>query len=65
MCVGHLCTGGEDKRALIWDLTMQPTVKEPILEYEAPYEINQLSWSYTQPEWIACAFHNSVQILRV
>ena len=38
---------------------------DPILAYSAGAEINQLQWSSTQPDWIAIAFANKLQILRV
>lgn len=58
--------GGDDKQALIWDLQSMPkAIEEPILAYAAEGEINQLNWSTSQPEWIAIAFTNKLQILRV
>lgn len=57
------------RQALIWDLTSmtQPTDGglDPILAYSAGAEINQLQWSSTQPDWVAIAFDNKLQILRV
>eukprot|EP01105_Mastigella_eilhardi_P002557 TRINITY_DN1319_c0_g3_i1.p1 TRINITY_DN1319_c0_g3~~TRINITY_DN1319_c0_g3_i1.p1 ORF type:complete len:349 (+),score=97.67 TRINITY_DN1319_c0_g3_i1:46-1047(+) len=62
----HLCTGGEDKQALIWDISSLPSAVEfPILQYEAELEINQLHWSACQPEWIGAAVGNKLQTLRV
>jgi len=69
----HICTAGDDSQALIWDLSsmQQPVVEggmdpfDPILAYSAGAEINQLQWSSTQPDWIAIAFANKLQILRV
>jgi WD repeat-containing protein 68 len=61
-------TGGDDKQALIWDLTPIATsnVLEPILAYNAgESEINTLNWSGSQPEWVAIAFGQKLQILRV
>ncbi|KAH3766358.1 hypothetical protein Pelo_1781 [Pelomyxa schiedti] len=50
---GHICTGGEDKQALIWDLGNLPKpVDFPILQYEAEAEISQLQWSSLQTDWI-------------
>lgn len=62
----HLCTGADDRQALIWEVT--PTGKnitEPILAYQAEGEINTLQWSSAQPEWVAVAFNKKLQILRV
>ncbi|KAH8963124.1 hypothetical protein BDL97_05G136500 [Sphagnum fallax] len=65
----HICTAGDDSQALIWDLsTMSQPVDgglDPILAYTAGAEINQLQWSSTQPDWVAIAFSNKLQILRV
>jgi WD repeat-containing protein 68 len=62
----HVCTAGDDRQALIWDVSHLPKpVDEPILAYNAAAEINQLQWSVTQPDWIAIAFEKKLQILRV
>eukprot|EP00163_Fabomonas_tropica_P021482 TRINITY_DN3753_c0_g1_i1.p1 TRINITY_DN3753_c0_g1~~TRINITY_DN3753_c0_g1_i1.p1 ORF type:complete len:292 (-),score=47.17 TRINITY_DN3753_c0_g1_i1:358-1233(-) len=62
----HLCTGGDDAQALIWDLSSLPKqIEGPILAYGADEQINQLQWSSTQPDWIAIAFGSKLQILRV
>jgi DDB1- and CUL4-associated factor 7 len=65
----HMCTAGDDSQALIWDLSTMNQPPEggldPILAYSAGAEINQLQWSASQPDWIAIAFRNSLQILRV
>eukprot|EP00011_Vannellida_sp_DIVA3-517-6-12_P014096 CAMPEP_0114612354 /NCGR_PEP_ID=MMETSP0168-20121206/4579_1 /TAXON_ID=95228 ORGANISM="Vannella sp., Strain DIVA3 517/6/12" /NCGR_SAMPLE_ID=MMETSP0168 /ASSEMBLY_ACC=CAM_ASM_000044 /LENGTH=322 /DNA_ID=CAMNT_0001823337 /DNA_START=173 /DNA_END=1138 /DNA_ORIENTATION=- len=58
----HLCTAGDDRQALIWDLSRLPQrVEEPILAYNAGAEVNQLQWSALQPSWIAIALQSSVQ----
>jgi len=62
----HVCTAGDDKQALIWDLSAMPkTIEDPILSYSAEAEINQLQWSSGQPDWIAVGFGSKLQILRV
>jgi len=62
----HICTGGDDSQALIWDLaTMPKPITEPILAYNAEQEINTLQWSASQPEWVAITFNKKLQILRV
>lgn len=38
---------------------------DPILAYNAGAEVNQLQWSSWNPDWIAIAFSNKLQILRV
>jgi WD repeat-containing protein 68 len=62
----HLCSAGDDRQALIWDLSAMPRpVEDPILAYSAEAEINSMSWSTAQPDWIAIAFAKKLQILRV
>lgn len=62
----HICTGGDDAQALIWDLSAMPKpITEPILAYNAEAPINTLQWSQAQPEWVAITFDKKLQILRV
>jgi WD repeat-containing protein 68 len=62
----HICTAADDRQALIWDLSKMPKpIQDPILAYNAEAAINQLQWSSTYPDWIAIAFGQSLQILRV
>lgn len=66
----HLCSGGDDGQALIWEVDNGSGVVggdgvDPILAYSAGWEINQLQWSVGQPSWIGIAFANKVQLLRV
>ncbi|WCJ19176.1 Transducin/WD40 repeat-like superfamily protein [Euphorbia peplus] len=63
----HICSAGDDSQALIWDL---PTVAgpngiDPMSMYFATSEINQLQWSVANPDWIAIAFANKMQLLKV
>lgn len=69
---GHLCSVGDDGRALIWDVAAAATAApapaegvDPVLVYTAEAEINQVKWSAAQPEWVAVAFGNKAQLLRV
>jgi WD repeat-containing protein 68 len=63
----HICTGGDDNQALIWDLSQlgQKQISDPILAYYAESEVNQLQWSKAQPDWVAICFDKKLQILRV
>jgi len=62
----HICTGGDDSQALIWDLSGTPKPEEePVLAYTAEAEINNLQWSSVQSDWIAITFANKLQLLRV
>ncbi|CAN4089457.1 unnamed protein product [Withania somnifera] len=63
----HICSAGDDGQALIWEL---PTVAgpngiDPMSVYSAGAEINQIQWSAAQPDWIATAFSNKLQLLKV
>lgn len=63
----HICSAGDDAQALIWEL---PTVAgpngiDPMSMYSAGSEINQLQWSAGLPDWIAIAFANKMQLLKV
>jgi len=62
----HICTAADDRQALIWDLSNIPKpIHDPILAYNAEAAINQLQWSVAHPDWIAIAFGQTLQILRV
>ena len=62
----HICTGGDDSRAIIWDLSPLPKkIEDPILAYNATSEINNLMWSSTEPDWVAITCGTKIQILRV
>jgi len=62
----HICTGADDRQALIWEIAHTgKNITEPILAYQAEAEINTLTWSAAQPEWVAIAFNKKMQILRV
>ena len=62
----HITTAGDDKQALIWDLSPFPNpIQYPSLAYRAGGEINQLQWSAAHPSWIAITFSNYLQLLRV
>nr|AOZ56909.1 transcription factor WD40 [Narcissus tazetta] len=66
----HLCSGGDDGQALIWELPAGVVGTagdgiDPVLGYTAGAEINQLQWSVGQPDWIGIAFANKMQLLRV
>jgi WD repeat-containing protein 68 len=63
----HICSAGDDSQALIWEL---PTVAgpngiDPMSMCSATSEINQLRWSAALPDWIAIAFSNKMQLLKV
>lgn len=65
----HICSVGDDSQAFIWELPLPPGAGpngiDPMSMYSAGSEINQLQWSPAQPDWIAIAFSNKMQLLKV
>ncbi|GJY61741.1 protein transparent testa GLABRA 1 [Tanacetum coccineum] len=65
----HICSGGDDSQALIWELPAvagsNGTGIDPLSMYTAGAEINQVQWSASMPDWIAIAFDNKLQLLKV
>lgn len=62
----HLCSAGEDSQAYIWDVSKMPEdIKQPILAYSAEAEVNNLTWSAANPDWIAINFADKMQLLHV
>ncbi|KAL5739999.1 hypothetical protein ACOSP7_028881 [Xanthoceras sorbifolium] len=71
-CIGRqLCSVGDDSTALIWEVlgTEFPSENggnlEPLMWYGSGAEINQVRWSSTELDWIAIAFLNKLQLLKV
>lgn len=64
---GHLCTAGDDRQALIWDLGRNAAgvALEPALSYQAASEVVALQWSTLSPEHIAICYDSYAQILHV
>ena len=63
----HICTCGEDKQALIWELSrLSPTpIEDPILAYQAESEINNMCWSRNYSDWVAIAFGDKMQMRKL
>lgn len=64
----YVCTGSDDRRALIWDLhkaTMVNRGLEPSLSYLAAAEVVSLEWSTLSQDHIAICYTDEAQILRV
>ena len=65
----HLCTGGDDGQALIWDISSNSGAaareEDPILAYNASGEINQLQWDGAREHWVGICFNKAVQVVRV
>lgn len=70
--MGHqICSVSDDTRAMIWEV-VKPGVQsdgggnvEPEMWYEATAQINQVRWSAMELDWIAIAFLNKLQVLKV
>lgn len=63
----HICTAGDDRQALIWDLGSGAgnIDLEPSLKYLAAAEVVALQWSALSPEHIAICYDTCAQILHV
>ena len=62
----HICTCGDDRQALIWDITTKNMIiEDPILAFSAAGEINQLQWDSSHEDWVAICFLDCMQILKV
>lgn len=74
---GHLCSAGDDGAVLIWDVGALAAAggrhgvapgdpgPDPILAYAAGAEVGAVQWSAAQSDWVAIAFGNQAQVLRV
>lgn len=67
----QLCSGGDDSRALIWEVVGTDLKSEihgdvePAVWYGSTAEINQVRWSPMELDWIAIAFSKKLQVLKV
>lgn len=66
----HLCTAADDRQAFIWDLGSDAGLArdgglDPILAFDAGEPVLQLQWSAAHPDWVAIAFQDTIQVLRV
>ncbi|XP_075485268.1 protein TRANSPARENT TESTA GLABRA 1-like [Primulina tabacum] len=63
----HISSGGDDGQAFLWELPILSGTNgiDPMYMYSAGSEINQLHWSAAQPDWIAVALENKMQMLKV
>jgi len=62
----YLATGGDDRQALVWDLTNLPQpIKNPYLSFETDEEVNALQWSTLHPEWVSMVHGKYLQVVRV
>lgn len=61
----HICSAGDDSRALIWDLRKSTEeIKDPMMVYDATAPIINLNWS-THAEWICIGFENNIELLKL
>ena len=62
----HVCTVADDRQVLIWDVNSKSRpVEEPILQYVAHSEINNVEWNGVHKDWVGICFDSYVQILRI
>ncbi|KAJ1564540.1 ddb1 and cul4 associated factor 7 [Nowakowskiella sp. JEL0078] len=69
----HLCSVGDDRQTLVWDIAQASRSKtaggssgaEPILMYPSPGEVNSMSWASSHPDWVSVAWGSTVQALRL
>ncbi len=62
----HLATGGDDKQALIWDLTSMPMpITDPYLVYSPDAEVNTVQWCAGKADWVALAAADKLEVVRV
>ncbi len=62
----NICSVGDDKSALIWDIQLISNKSEdPIMSYSANFEIENVSWSESNDEWIGINGANTLQLLKV
>nr|KAJ3421073.1 ddb1 and cul4 associated factor 7 [Polyrhizophydium stewartii] len=64
----HICTTSDDCNALVWDITHMPKhkrIRDPVLAYQAPAEINNLSWSTVLTDFVAISHGRQVQALKI
>ena len=65
---GHtLCCVGEDQRAMIWDINVDPLIPPtPQMTYDAAEApINGVSWSRSFEDWVAITFGTKASLLLV
>jgi DDB1- and CUL4-associated factor 7 len=61
----HLCSVGDDSRALIWDLReTNKEIKYPMMVYDADAPIINLNWS-GHAEWICIGLENNIELLKL
>ncbi len=61
----HICSAGDDSRALIWDLRKSSEeIKDPLLVYDAESPIISLNWAKNK-DWICIGFENFIELLKV
>ena len=61
----HLITGADDHQAYLWDIKQNMSNIEPRFVYSTDSEINNIVWSYTQPEWIAISKNKDIDVLKI
>lgn len=60
----HLCTVSDDKTAYLWDI-IDKNDDDPKMKFKANYEINNVDWSESNPEWLAIVANKELQLLKI
>ncbi len=62
----YICSVGDDKNALIWDIQLiSNKTEDPVMSYNAEFEIDNVAWCERNDEWIAIVGGNALQLLKV
>lgn len=65
----HLSSVAEDQQTLIWDISVSNennrVIRDPILAYTAQGSVNNVSWDAVHEDYIAIAYENNIQYLKV
>lgn len=62
----NICSVADDKSTLIWDIQLiSNKSEEPVMSYNANFEIENVSWSESHDEWIGINGVNVLQLLKI
>jgi WD repeat-containing protein 68 len=60
----HLCSAGDDNKALIWDLRKSSEeIKQPMMVYDAVSPIINMTWS-KHNQWVCIGYDNYIELLK-
>jgi WD repeat-containing protein 68 len=62
----YVCSVGDDKNALIWDIHfISHRSEDPLMSFSSDSEIENVTWGEKKDEWIGITQNNNLQILKV